>query len=145
MNNLISENIFENKKVIIFDLDGTLIDSVNMFNEIYAVLVKEITGKVVYADQIQEDWDTFAHQNIPGDLYDNFLIYLDKKYSSELHNLETLRKLYSEIEYKYVSEKIEYKKHAKELVLKLKEKGYILVLATLSPKKVVDIYNNVNH
>ena len=144
MNNLISENIFENKKVIIFDLDGTLIDSVNMFNEIYAVLVKEITGKVVYADQIQEDWDDFAHQNLPGDLYDNFLIYVDKKYSSNLHDLESLRKLYGEIEYKYVSEKIEYKKYAKELVLKLKEKGYILVLATLSPKKIIDIYNNVN-
>lgn len=144
MNNLINDNIFNNKKVIIFDLDGTLIDSVNMFNEIYAVLVKEITGKVVYTDQIQEDWDDFAHQNLPGDLYDNFLIYVDKKYSSNLHDLEMLRKLYSEIEYKYISEKIEYKKYAKELVLKLKEQGYILVLATLSPKKIIDIYNNVN-
>ena len=138
------KNILKNKKVIVFDLDGTLIDSVNMFNEIYSVLVKETAEKVVNADQIQEDWDDFAHQNIPGDLYDNFLIYLDKKYSSKLHDLEILRKLYSEIEYKYVSEKIEYKKYAKDLVLELKEKGYTLVLATLSPKKIVEIYNDVN-
>ena len=77
-----NKDIFKNRKVIVFDLDGTLIDSVNMFNEIYAVLVKETTEKVVHADHIQEDWDDFAHQNLPGDLYDNFLVYLDKKYSS---------------------------------------------------------------
>ena len=138
------KNILKNKKVIVFDLDGTLIDSVNMFNEIYAVLIKEIIGKNIHTDQIQEDWDDFAHQNIPGDLYDNFLIYLDKKYSSNVHDLEMLKEVYSKIEYKYVSEEIGYKNFAKELVLKLKEKGYILVLATLSPKNIVDIYNNVN-
>lgn len=142
--NINSNEIFKNKKVIVFDLDGTLVDSVNMFNEIYAVLIKKIAGKVIDVNQIQEDWDAFAHQNIPGDLYDNFLIYLDKKYSSKLHDLESLRKLYSEIEYKYVSEEIEYKKYAKDLVLKLKEKGYTLVLATLSPKNIIEIYNNVN-
>jgi len=139
-----NKNILQNKKVVVFDLDGTLIDSVNMFNEIYSVLIKENTGKNIDVNQIQEDWDTFAHQNIPGDLYDNFLIYLDKKYSSETHDLESLKKLYSKIEYKYVSEEIKYKQYAKDLVLKLKEKGYILVLATLSPKNIIEIYNNIN-
>ena len=139
-----NKNIFKNKKVIIFDLDGTLVDSVNMFNEIYAVLVKEATGKVIDTDQIQEDWDNFAHQNIQGDLYNNFLIYLDKKYSIEMHDIEILRKIYKNIEYKYLTEKIEYKKYAKDVIFKLKDKGYILVLATLSPKSVLDIYNNIN-
>lgn len=138
------KNILDNKKVIIFDLDGTLIDSVNMFNEIYSVMIKEITGKLVSVNQIQEDWDDFVHQNISGDLYDNFLMYLDNKYSSEIHNIEFLRKLYSEIEYRYVSQEIQYKEFAKELVLKLREKGYTLVLATLSPKNIIDIYNNIN-
>lgn len=138
------KKLLNNKKVIVFDLDGTLIDSVNMFNEIYAVLVKEICDKVVSVDDIQEDWDTFTHQNIPGDLYDNFLIYLDNKYSLENHDIELLRKLYTEIEYRYVSQEIKYKEFAKDVVLKLKEKGCILVLATLSPRKIVDIYNNIN-
>ena len=95
--NINSNEIFKNKKVIVFDLDGTLVDSVNMFNEIYAVLIKKIARKVIDVNQIQEDWDAFAHQNIPGDLYDNFLIYLDKKYSSKLHDLESLRKLYLDV------------------------------------------------
>ena len=139
-----NKNILENKKVIIFDLDGTLIDSVNMFNEIYATLINTITEKVITADQIQDDWDDVAHQNLSGDLYDNFLIYLDKKYSTELHDIDILRKMYSNIEYKYLSEKIGYKENAKDVVLKLKQNGYTLVLATLSPKKVLEIYNNKN-
>ena len=55
-----------------------------------------------------------------------------------------LRKMYSNIEYKYLSEKIGYKEYAKDVVLKLEKKGYILVLATLSPKSRIDIYNNIN-
>lgn len=139
-----NKSILENKKLIIFDLDGTLIDSVNLFNEIYATLIHDLTKKVITTDQIQEDWDDLAHQDIPGDLFDNFLIYLDKKYSTELHGIEMLRKMYSDIEYKYLSEKIGYKKYAKDVVLKLKQKGYIIALATLSPKKVLEIYNNKN-
>lgn len=115
-----------------------------MFNEIYSVLIKEIAGNVVSVNQIQEDWDNFVHQNIQGDLYVNFLIYLDKKYSSETHDIDFLGKLYSEIEYKYVSQEIQYKKFAKDLVLKLKKQGYTLVLATLSTKNIIEIYNNVN-
>ena len=142
--NLNNKKILKNKKVIIFDLDGTLIDSVNIFNEIYSVLINDITEKNILADQIQDDWDEFAHQNIPGNLFDNFLIYLDKKYSTELHDIDILRKKYNNIEYEFLSEKIGYKKYAKDVVLKIKEKGYILVLVTLSPKSRIDIYNNIN-
>ena len=135
--NLNNKKILKNKKVIIFDLDGTLIDSVNIFNEIYSVLINDITEKNILADQIQDDWDEFAHQNIPGNLFDNFLIYLDKKYSTELHDIDILRKKYNNIEYEFLSEKIGYKKYAKDVVLKIKEKGYIL-------KSRIDIYNNIN-
>ena len=120
------------------------IRKLRLFNEIYATLINTITEKVITADQIQDDWDEVAHQNLSGDLYDNFLIYLDKKYSTELHDLDILRKMYSNIEYKYLSEKIGYKDYAKDVVLKLKQKGYTLALATLSPKKVLEIYNNKN-
>lgn len=138
------KKILKDKKVIIFDLDGTLIDSVNMFNEMYSSLIKDTTGKNILADQIQDDWDDFAHKNFPGDLFDNFLRYLDKKYSEEVHDIDILRKKYSNIEYEFLSEKIIYKKNAKDVVLRLKEKGYTLVLATLSPKSRIDIYNNIN-
>lgn len=138
------QKMLDNKEVIIFDLDGTLLNSVNMFNEIYSVLIKRICNKDVSTDQIQEDWDTFAHQNQEGDLYDNFLIYLNNKYSSKSCDLEFLRKLYSEIEYQYISEEVQYKKFAKETVLELNKRGYKLALATLSTRRIIDIYNSIN-
>ena len=49
--------MLKDKKVIIFDLDGTVIDSVNMYNEIYVELIKEFTEKDVTVQEIQDDWD----------------------------------------------------------------------------------------
>ena len=37
--------MLENKKVIIFDLDGTLIDSIGIWNEIDKKLIEKIGGK----------------------------------------------------------------------------------------------------
>ena len=142
--NLKNKKIFKNKKVIIFDLDGTLVDSVKMFNEIYSNLIEKNTGKIIDVNQIQEDWDFFVYQKVPGDLFDNFLLYLDNKYSLESHDLEKLKELYYDIEYRYLTEKIKYKKNVKDVIFKLKEKGYILVLATISSKKVIEIYNDIN-
>ncbi len=136
--------MIKNKKVIIFDLDGTLIDSVNIFNEAYSDLLKQVSDVNVSIKQLQEDWSYFADKHKEGDLYDKFLVFIDEKYSVKKHDLAYLKSIYEEIEYKCISEKIEYKPYAKELVLKLKELGYILVLATMSPKYTLDIYNDIN-
>ena len=138
------KNILNNKEVIIFDLDGTLLDSVNMFNEIYALVIKNISGIIVSADQIQEDWDEFTHQKTEGDLYDDFLLYLSNKYTSKKHDINVIKEIYNKLEYKYISEEVKYKKYAKEIVIELKERGYKLVLATLTPKYAIDIYNDIN-
>ena len=37
--------MFKNKKVIIFDMDGTLIDSVGMWNKTDETLIKKFTNK----------------------------------------------------------------------------------------------------
>lgn len=136
--------MLKNKKVVIFDLDGTLIDSIDIFNEAYSELLKQISGKYVSIKQLQEDWSYFADKHKTGDLYDKFLIYIDEKYSQEKHEIEYIKRLYEEIENRFISEKIEYKPYAKELILKLKELNYTLVLATMSPKYTLDIYNDIN-
>ncbi len=137
--------MLKDKEVIIFDLDGTLIDSVTIFNEIYAALVNIISGKTVPAEQIQNDWDEFIHANSDSDvLSDGFLLFLNKKYNDKEINLDALRKQYSDIEFDYITNKVKYKEYAKETIELLKKKNYKLVLATISPKSTLDIYNYKN-
>ena len=138
-------SVLRSKEVIIFDLDGTLIDSTNMYNEIYSDLVKMVTGKVVTADQIQIDWDEFVQTDAgESNLSDGFLLFLNNKYNDKEARLEELRSLHKRIESDYLSGKIEYKEYASEVVKLLKEKGYKLVLATTSPRSILDVYNNNN-
>ena len=137
--------MLKDKEVIIFDLDGTLIDSVDIFNEIYATLVKIISGQTISADQIQNDWDEFIHVNNSSDvLSDGFLLFLNKKYNNKEISLDELRRQYGDIESDYIANKVEYKEYAKETIELLKKKNYKIVLATISPKSTLDIYNYKN-
>ena len=48
--------MLENKKLIIFDMDGTLIDSVGIWNEVDRRLIEEIGGTVGDENiQVQRD------------------------------------------------------------------------------------------
>ncbi len=141
-----NENMLKNKEVIIFDLDGTLIDSVNILNEIYATLVKNTFNKVVSANQIQNDWDEFIHiKNGKNVLPDDFLSFLSRKYNDNQEiDTKELRKLYYDTESDFIVNKVEYKKYAKETITLLKKKHYKIILATISPKSTLDVYNYEN-
>ena len=140
------KNILKNKEAIIFDLDGTLIDSVNILNEVYATVVKNNFNKVVSANQIQNDWDEFVHmENKKRNLSEGFLFFLNKKYNDDKEiDIKELKKQYSEIELDYIVHKVGFKEYAKETIELLKEKNYKLVLATISPRSTLDIYNYKN-
>lgn len=136
-------NLLRGKEVIIFDLDGTLIDSVNMHNEIYATLVKNTAGKIIHPDQIQDDWDEFIHTN-KEDVHDGFLIFLNEKYNNGRYDLAEMKSLHKKIESDYIENRVGYKEYAKEVLELLKEKSFKLVLATISPRSILDIYNAKN-
>ena len=95
------------KEAIIFDLDGTLIDSVNALNEVYATLVKNLTGKVASADQIQNDWDEFVHVNEGRNvLSDGFILFLNNKYNDGREvGIKELKQQYKDLESDYITNK----------------------------------------
>ena len=46
--------MFKDKKLVCFDLDGTLIDSVGIWNQVDAALIQELSGIEIGLDQIQQ-------------------------------------------------------------------------------------------
>lgn len=50
--------MFQGKKLICFDLDGTLIDSVSSGNQVDANLIEQLTPAKINLDLIQQQRDT---------------------------------------------------------------------------------------
>ena len=59
----------KDKKVIIFDLDGTLIDSIGVWNMTDQKLIYDYSETLVDLDTVQIDRDNFLHNNTGSDIY----------------------------------------------------------------------------
>ena len=76
----LSELNLKDKKVIIFDLDGTLIDSIGIWNLTDQKLIYNYSGKTIDLDFIQSDRNNFMHNNSSSDIYVAYSEYLINKY-----------------------------------------------------------------
>lgn len=136
--------MLENKKVIIFDLDGTLIDSIGIWNEIDKKLIEKIGGKEDNEVFIAEQRDIKLKEfRAAEDAYLEYCGYLKEQYNSSFSK-EEIKKLRYEIAQEYLSEVIDYKQDAEKVLKKLKENGFILALATTTNEHTVDIYRTQN-
>ena len=136
--------MLKNKKVIIFDLDGTLLESMGIWNSIDEELIKRIgNGEIDDIDVgLQRNTKLKEYSQCP----DNYLEYcgfLKEKYHSKMTK-EDIKKLRYEIAENYLREKVDYKPNAEKVLKYLKEKGYILVVATTTNDSTIDIYKKYN-
>ena len=137
--------MLENRKVIIFDLDGTLIDSLGVWNQVDEELILKIRASTApLPTNIQKQRDEilrkFSKVSNPYWCYCDFLKQL---YQSEL-SADEIHSLRYEIARNYLENKIDYKPYAAEFLHFLKNKGYILALATTTKRTNVDIYCTKN-
>ena len=135
--------MFLDKKVIIFDLDGTLIDSVGIWNATDRKLLKELSSNEDYEiKDIQNFRDTMLTKYNKGNIYLNYCEVMGKMFNSDLTAEQIMNRRW-QISTEYFKE-ISYKPDATEVLKILKTNGLKLVIATTGTKQFVDICRNEN-
>jgi HAD superfamily hydrolase (TIGR01509 family) len=134
--------IFKDKKAIICDMDGTLIDSIGLWNDVDRELIT-LYGKNPSLT-VGNDRTKFLSENTSGDIYVNYCKYLIEKYGIEGITPEALSELRSELSKDYHANHMDFKEGADEFLLKAKELRYKLLLASSTSKWVIDMYCTKN-
>lgn len=132
------------KKYIIFDMDGTLIDSIGVWNITDQKLIKEFGDITIDLDTIQLERDAFLHSNQDSDIYIAYCDYLIKRYSFSIQNAEQLLKIRWDKSGEVLKNEMDFKSDVVELISKLKGLGFTLILATMTTQVQLDIYSKKN-
>lgn len=134
----------KNKKYIIFDMDGTLIDSIGVWNITDQKLIEKYGGINKDLDEIQFERDLFLHNIQTGNTYLEYSKYLMNKYNFTIFDAEELTKIRLNLANDILAKEIDFKPNVVELILKLKSLGFILVLATMTTQVQLNVYSKIN-
>ena len=134
----------KSKKYIIFDMDGTLIDSIGVWNRTDQKLIEEYAGITIDLDSIQVERDAFLHSNQSSDIYVAYCDYLINKYGFNIQDAEDLVQIRWDKSGEILENEMDFKPDVPELILRLKQLGFTLVLATMTTQVQLDIYSKKN-
>lgn len=141
MKKQLNKNI-KNLDLVIFDLDGTLIDSNGTNNYLDVKLVQSFGEEKSSEEIILERDEFFNATNWQGDIYLNYCEYLKNKYNLNSSKEEILQ--YRRDLSKELSKNIKLKPNADTVIKYLKSNNIKLALATVSRRETIDIYMTEN-
>ena len=133
------------KKYFIFDIDGTLVDSMSMWNLVDQIAIFEHTGLQVSEDEIKGLRDSVLYHanNIAGDIYKIFYATVINVYGLNMSVEEYEASRHDNADYLSINE-VGFKPGAGEFlqILKLLEKK--IGIATTTTKRQLKMYSEEN-
>ena len=129
------------KESIIFDLDGTLIDSIGIWNLTDMFLIKKYGRREVTESEIQQVRDEFLHTHTKGEIYNDYCSELIKKYKLDINDGAVLAQIRRDLYKEMYEEYIDYKPHVIETINELKRLKKTIVLATMSSEEQIKKYS----
>lgn len=136
--------MFHDKKLILFDFDGTLADSVGVWNAVDQELIQRLGGDWTDPLEIQNQRDDLLRWfSMKPDPYRAYCAELAIRCHSDME-ADAIVELRYAIAQDYLRQRVDYKPQAETIIKKLKEKEYILLIATTTRKKNMDIYRHKN-
>ena len=136
--------MFKNKKLVCFDLDGTLIDSVGIWNQVDAALIQQLSGMPVELVELQRQRDEqLKHFRECTDPYLEYCGYLNERYGFNLDKAAVKERRYA-ISRHFLDHVVELKPQAEVLIHHLKQLQIKTALTTTTSLYNVQRYQQNN-
>ena len=130
------------RKAVLFDLDGTLIDSVGVWNEIDDALIDTLGGPKIADIQQRRDALLARFADRP-DPYIAYCAQLGALCGSRLPAEEIYRRRY-ELVGVFLRERVDYKPFADVFVRRLRDSGYTTAIVSATKRSNLEIYRTQN-
>lgn len=136
--------MLKNKKYLFFDLDGTLINSVGVWNEVDQAIICQIGGPKREAAEIGVERDSLLRRYRDAENpYEAYYTWLVETYKSSESPRELLQRR-DALAYQKLAHEVDYKAGAPEFLKAAKAMGYRLAIATTTRRKNIHIYTHDN-